>query len=208
MGIYEVTLYERPTFGDPRPVIFEGREITEEIVADTGSKARYKFWSSINEYWTKVKIQDIRVKSLSKREPRNQLENGWEDRLSQVNEIIKVIGSHGRRFLSENSDRRTPVENPFFAHFFVDKRNEIWYVDRYSRKSILVRHKDWTGFSDGGTLRDLVKMFANYIHGGCEINKRAFGPFPEWACGGDIWGYGKDEMQKVRDGIMNVLQKE
>ena len=42
---------------------------------------------------------------------------------------------------------------------------------------------------------------------GEEINIRHFGPFPEWSCGGDLWGYGKDEMQKVREEIAKILKE-
>lgn len=134
-------------------------------------------------------------------------DDGWEDRLDVVNRIIKVIGSHGRHFLSENSDRRELVDKPFFAHFKIDKRSELWYVDRYSRKDILVKHQDWPGFTDGGTLRDLVNHFADYIWNGKSIQMRSFGPWPDRACGGDLWGYGLEEMEKVREGVAGILSE-
>ena len=206
MGIYEATLYDRPKWGDPQPVMIDGQEIKEDIVAETASKARYKFYRDIKESLEEVRFQDIHVRSLRNMEPRHDLGYKWGERLCQVNEIIKVIGSHGRHFLSENSDRKTLVENPFFAYFWVDDRREIWFVDRYSRKDILVRLREWDGWSDGGTLRDLVKHFAKYISGEIrEINMRHFGPWPEWICDGGLWGYGKDEMQRVRDGVKAIL---
>jgi hypothetical protein len=133
------------------------------------------------------------------------MQDGWGERLKTVNAIIRVIGSHGRHFLSENSDRRTLVPDPFFSYFGVDGRNELWYVDRYTRKPILVRHRDWPGFSDGGTLRSLIQHFAHYIEVGAGIVTGAFGPWPEWRCGGDPWGYGGDGMQKVRAEITALL---
>jgi hypothetical protein len=206
LRLYEATLYERRTLGDAQPVRFEGREVSREFVAETASKARYRFWTELRDAWDEVRIQDIRVRSLSKETPRQPLEDGWEKRLEQVNAIIQVIGSHGRRFLSENSDRREPVADPFFAYFTVDQRNEIWFVDRYSRKPILIRHRDWEGFSDGGTLRSLVEHFARYIYGGAKIETKLFGPWPTWICGGDPWGYGADEMERVRRGVAALLE--
>lgn len=206
MRLYEATLYERSDkYIDPQPVMCEGRPVAQEIAAENGGKARYRFWVDLCEAWgDSVRLQDIRVRSLSKSAPRH-LESGWEQRMEKANAIIRVIGSHGRCFLSENSDRQPLVKNPFFAHFKVDSRKEIWFVDRYSRKPTLVRHSDWPNFSDGGTLRSIVESLANYIRGGYEIPMRMFGPWPEWSCGGDLWGYG-DDMQKVRDGIKAVLE--
>jgi hypothetical protein len=203
--LYKATLYERPTFGDRCPVIFEGKEVSSEIVAETASKARYKFYTELHDGSPDVQLQDIRVRSLAK-DPARSINAGWESRLELVNAVIRVIGSHGRRFLSENSDRREPKEDPFFAHFQLDKRNELWYVDRYTRKPILIRLRDWPGFSDGGTLRSLVTHLGGFITGGAEIDNRLFGPWPQWICRGDLWGYG-DDMSKVRDGIAELLQK-
>lgn len=209
MKLYEATLYSKPDgFISPYPITIDGHQVRQEYVADTASKARYKMYVDLCDAWGReeVRIQDIRVRSLEKYLPKRNLDDGWEKRLEQVNEMIKVIGSHGRHFLSENSDRRTLVENPFFSYFKIDKRNEIWFIDRYSRKPILVRHRDWDGWSDGGTLRSLVEHFANYIRGGSQINKKLFGPYPDWVCGGDLWGYG-DDMQKVRDGIAKIMEE-
>lgn len=205
MKLYEATLYERPHFGDRRPVAFEGKEVSREIVAETSSKARYKFYCELYDGWSEVKIQDIRVRSLSK-DPARSIDAGRESRLELVNAIIRVIGAHGRHFLSENSDRRELIRNPFFAHFQVDKRNELWYVDRYTRMPILIRLRDWDGFSDGGTLRSLIEHFGRFITGGANIENRLFGPWPEWICGGDPWGYG-DDMKKVRDEIAKLLKE-
>ena len=205
MRIYEATLYDRPTWGDPQPVRFNGREVSREFVAETASKARYRFYRQLKESLSEVRFQDIRVRSLCRR-PKQEMQDGWGERLKTANAIIRVIGSYGRHFLSENSDRspQSLVKEPFFAYFGVDARNELWYVDRYSRKLILVRHQDWPGFSDGGTLRSLVSLLAHYIENGQDNVMRMLGPWPEWICGGDLWAYG-DDMQKVRDEINALL---
>ncbi len=204
MRLYEATLYSRKTPGiTPEPVSCEGNPVSREIPAENAGKARYQFYCELSDAWEEVRIQDIHVRSLSK-EPTRFLSLKWEERLEKANVIIRVIGSHGRHFLSENSDRRALVENPFFAHFTVDNRNELWFVDRYTRKPSLVRLREWPHFSDGGTLRSLVDHLANYIAHNSQINQRIFGPWPQWSCGGDLWGYGED-MQKVRDGVKAIL---
>jgi hypothetical protein len=203
--LYEATLYERPKYGDPMPVMLEGLPLSKEITAETAGKARYQFYLDLSDAWgDQVRFQDIRVRSLA-RETRIPIALGWRERLALVNSIIRVIGSHGRHFLSENSDRRELVENPFFAHFQVDDRNEVWFIDRYTRKPILVRLFDWPGFSDGGTLRDLVKHFAEHIVTNKPLNIRYFGPAPKWVCDGDPWGYG-DSMHVVREEIGKLLK--
>lgn len=209
MRLYEATLYKRRIPGIANipdlPVLCEGSPVSREIVAETAGKARYSFWRDLREAWgDAVRIQDIRVLSLSKHSTKRYLSAGWELRMEQVNASIRVIGSLGRRFLSENSDRRNPVENPWFAHFTVDQRNEIWFMDRYTRKGILIRLREWPGFSDGGTLRDLVTHMAAYIEGREPFPMRHFGPAPKWCSNGDPWAYG-DDMQKVRDGVASIL---
>ena len=205
--IYEATLYTRPPFGDPEPVRFEGRTLAKEIAAESAGKARYRYFLDIKEAWDQVRILDIRVRSLSKDPPR-RTSPGMGERMDHANALIRVIGSCGRRFLSENSDRRESfVENPFFAYFTLDKRNELWYIDRYTRKGLLCRMKYWDhGFSDGGTLQDLVRHLADYIWGEKPLNHRYFGPFPDWQCGGDPWGYGTDEMQRMRESMSALVR--
>jgi hypothetical protein len=204
MRIYEATLLEKPTFGERQPVMIDGHEVSQEIIAETAGKARYSFYLDLKDCYDNVRFQDIRVRSMF-REPRREMQDGWGERLNTANAIIRVIGSYGRHFLSENSDRQTLVTDPFFAYFKVDGRNELWYVDRYTRKPILVRHQEWPGFSDGGTLHSLVAHLGRFIKGGSDVVMRAFGPWPEWICGGDPWGYG-DDMQKVRDEIATLLE--
>lgn len=199
MGIYLCTVFERPKFGDACPVVVDGKRVETEIVADNGGKARYRYWRMVREYWD-VRLQDIRVKSLRGRKV--HIANGWRQRLETANAIVQVIAAHGRHFFSENSDRREPVENPFVSHFLVDRNHEVWFVDRYTRKHVLVRHSEWRGFSEGGTLRGIVQHLAAHIAEGAEINPGYFGISPDWMP--NHWGYG-DDMLKVRDGVAAIL---
>ena len=208
MRLYEATLYVKPSFGDPYPVTIDGRPVSREIVAENAGKARYSYFRDLRECWgDEVRIQDIRVRSLASRAAEAPMADGWQSRLDLSNSIIRVMASFGRRFFSENSDRRSPVDNPFIAHFMVDRVRELWFVDRYTRKPILVRHTDWPGFSDGGTLRQIIRHLAAHIGKADPINPRHFGPFPEWQCGGDLWGYG-DDMPKVTEAVAAILHKE
>ncbi len=132
-----------------------------------------------------------------------------EKRLETVNGLIRIIGSHGRRFLSTNSDVREPVAEPRFSRFeFVNGR--LWYIDKW-RESRIFCHYDpqcrsgwgWK-FSDGGTLLSLCRGMRDFIVKGAPVNEGHFGPWAHWVCGGDPWGYGKD-MEIVREKAKAVL---
>lgn len=195
--IYEVTWMERPQFGERRPVVIDGVEIKSEVVATTASKARYRQWSEARSYYGEdIEFGDFRVLSLARRPPVQHAE-GWRERMDHCNAVAKGIASYGRRFFHHEGR---------VSHFVADKRNELWWADKYTQKHILVRLNDrWPGFSDGGTLRALVQAMAFYIEDGSYF-ARHFGPFPEWCCGGDPWGYGLDEMVKLRADVARVME--
>ncbi len=180
---------------------------SEEIVAENASRARYRFWGRISEFCGS-KLQDIKVTSLAGRRAHPMAE-GWEYRLETANRIIKIIAAHGRKFFSENSDRESPVENPFISSFFVDLPGELWFIDRYSRWPVFVRHDPgkWHKFTDGGTLQRVVLHLAEHIWTGSPVRLGYFSPSPSYLCGGDIWGYG-DDMVKVRDAVAAILPQE
>lgn len=201
--IYECTVMERPRFGERQPMILEGQPVSREIVAGTASKARYSYLLDLRDCWPEIRFQDIRVRSAAKKRT-TPWARAWETRVITANRLIGIVASHGRHFFSENSDRREPVDNPFVAHFTVDKNGELWFVDKHTRKPILVRHQEWPGFSEGGTLRSIVEHLARHITEGYPINISYFSPSPNWACGGDSWGYGAD-MPKVRDQVQAIL---
>lgn len=203
MRIYECTVMERPTFGDRRPVVTDGEEWTREMVAETAGKARYRYWRDVSESWQDIKLADIRVRSLAKRKA-PAMNHGWQARMEKANAIIRVMASYGRLFFSSNSDKREASPDPFIAHFTVDACGELWFVDRYSRKPILVRLQEWRGFSDGGTLRGIVEHLAEHIKAETPINPGYFARSPQWVCKGDMWGYG-DDMVKVETKVAALL---
>lgn len=114
------------------------------------------------------------------------------ERASQVNEMIRIIADCGRRFFySASKDRYASIE--------VDHRGRVWWIDDYAGKRIYTHYRYWNkGFSHGGTLRDLVNSFRDYITKGTPVPSNVFGPWPDYICNGNLWGYGED-MQKIRD---------
>lgn len=113
-----------------------------------------------------------------------------DDRLEHANAILLSMSRHGRRFFySKDHDR--------VARFELDDQGRVRIRDEYTGRAVLlVKDGRWRGFNNGGTLRRLVEDLANYIRTGKTIRNH-FGPWPEWICGGDLWGYG-DAAEKVR----------
>ena len=117
-----------------------------------------------------------------------------EERLEHANAMLVSISKYGRRFFHHDG-RVTRLE--------FDKRGRVWCIDKYAGKRIYTHRTSmisrWKGFSDGGTLRALMEYARDYVIHGKPIRGSLFGPWPEWVCGGDLWGYGKAEMQLLRD---------
>lgn len=121
-----------------------------------------------------------------------------EKRAEEVNEVIRSIADCGRRFFyCKQHDR--------YAEMQIDERGKIWFVDDYTGKRVYTHFTQWSwsGFSHGGTLRDLIISFRNYISKGIPVPLYQFGPWPDHYCNGDLWGYG-DDMEKVRETVKKL----
>lgn len=115
------------------------------------------------------------------------------ERIKNANEIVMAISRHGRRFFYSSKHNRT-------ARFELDQQGRLRFRDEWSDKPVLiVKSGRWRGFNNGGTLRSIVEDLARYIRTGNKIRNH-FGPWPDWICGGDMWGYG-DSMKSVRSEI-------
>lgn len=112
-------------------------------------------------------------------------------RLRQANDLLRVIASTGRKFFRWRGR---------VAHFELGKRGHVMFVDHYNGKRMLVRYlgTSWPGFTSGGTMRELVSRLGAYVKRGEKLPSRILGPWPDWICDGDLWGYGAD-MEKVRE---------
>lgn len=118
-----------------------------------------------------------------------------EERLAKANQMIRAIASCGRKFFAYQ-DR--------VSRFDVDGRGRVWFIDKYTQKRIYTHYAgQWRGFSDGGTLHGVAVALREFIIHGKQLRPTTFGPWPEWICGGDLWGYGED-MQSVRDAAKDL----
>lgn len=113
-------------------------------------------------------------------------------RVIEANKLIKIISSYGRRFFYSERDDRV-------AHMTIDQRGHIYFHDDYNGKAIYTAYTGrWSGFSHGGTLKELVCAMADYIRTGEQIHIDWIGPERIRITDGNIWGYAPDEMAKCR----------
>lgn len=108
-----------------------------------------------------------------------------------------------------NSDRQNPEPGARISRFEL-VNGRLWYVDKWRESRIFVNYDPvcrsgwgWK-FSDGGTLLSLVRGLRDYIKGD-PLDMRHFGPFADWCCGGDPWGYGAD-MAVLRAKVEAILK--
>lgn len=115
-------------------------------------------------------------------------EREW--RRAQANEFIEKISSVGRKFF-RHGDRTSRFE----MH-----KGKLWFRDCYSQKLIYLHspRSKWKGFTQGGTLRVLVRHLKEFIWEGTLVPAGIFGPWPDWYCRGDLWEYGEEAMENVR----------
>ncbi|GIU22103.1 hypothetical protein [Shewanella sp. MBTL60-007] len=112
------------------------------------------------------------------------------ERAEQANALIKAISSHGRKFFDYKGEVST-IE--------VDAKGKVWFVDSYTKRRIYTHYQGrWSGFSNGGTLRDLVCCMRNYITKGHKIPLAWIAPTRFNPENGDIWGYGQEAAADLR----------
>jgi hypothetical protein len=129
-------------------------------------------------------------------------------RVAIANQAIEIIASHGRKFFSLAAEGR-PVEQNRISRFELQAQGRLWFIDKWTQKAIYTAYRrgKWRGFSEGGTLRALICEIADWITGKREaFPLNCFGPWPEYICGGDLWGYGKD-MQIVREKLAELFSQ-
>lgn len=125
-------------------------------------------------------------------------------RADQVNQAIRIIADHGRRFFYDDFTDR-------YAIMEVDHRGKVWIVDEYTGKRIFTHETvwggRWRGFNHGGTLKDLVKKFRDYICTGEPLHPGYLGP--ERFSDSNIWGYDEEGMRAVREqaGVLPVFRQ-
>ncbi|MCV9964176.1 hypothetical protein OIU34_20030 [Pararhizobium sp. BT-229] len=119
------------------------------------------------------------------------------ERVVHANALIEEVAKRGRMFFHHKASGRT-------ANFEVTSGGRLRYRDEYTQKLIdTARAGRWQHFSGGGTLQRLVSDLTKYVSNGEPIAAAHFGPFPQFMCDGDVWGYGLETMADLRDALAN-----
>jgi hypothetical protein len=113
-----------------------------------------------------------------------------QQRLLIANGLLEIIGQHGRRFFYHKG---------IISRLESDQRGRIYFIDSYTNKKVYLHTGSrWRGFTGGGTLRSLIEYLRDFIRTGKTLPKYCLGPWPDYLCDGDLWGYGED-MDKIRN---------
>ncbi|MFW0757726.1 hypothetical protein ACN1C3_23855 [Pseudomonas sp. H11T01] len=116
------------------------------------------------------------------------------ERAEQVNQAIRIIADHGRRFFYSQAVSR-------YASMEVDSHGKVRFIDDYTGKRIFTHETvwgaRWRGFSHGGTLRAVVEAFRDFIRTGEPMHPGYLGP--ERFNDSNIWGYDEAGMKAVRE---------
>lgn len=120
--------------------------------------------------------------------------------MAAANALLRAIASTGRRFFWYRDERGTPVEERVGQFVKLDDSWRLWFVDAYSQTPVYLHQpswRGWRGFTNGGTMKRLIEHLRDFIRHGTPVPASEFGPWPDFVCGGDLWGYGAD-MEKIR----------
>jgi hypothetical protein len=116
-----------------------------------------------------------------------------QERLDQANALLRVIGSHGRRFFYNAPHDR-------YAVLFLDPvTSRVWFRDDYSHKRVFLYPSSFgnrrRGFSHGGTLWSLIESLRDYVTHGTLLH---YGEIARPMGNGDLWGYGEEATAAVQ----------
>jgi hypothetical protein len=123
------------------------------------------------------------------------------DRLAKANEFIWVIATHGRKFFNHQGA---------ISRLLFDGQGRVSFWDSYSKKYIYAyANCRWNGFTNGGTMRDLITRLREYIQGkiktgddlfpklGLIRNREIFPDHP--------WGYPEADMTLVIEAARQIF---
>ena len=123
-------------------------------------------------------------------------EHSKAERLSFANQLIRIIGSHGRRFFYNKKTGE-------YAR--IELRNgRLWWIDDYKGTPVYLLRTGyggrWRGFSHGGTMRSLVEDIRDYVRSGRQVPAWKIVERSRFADGarGNIWGYDEESAIAVR----------
>ncbi len=135
-------------------------------------------------------------------------------RIHAANAFLMAVATCGGRFFNHEGQmwtgRRGETHRGHISRFGRDDRGHVYLEDGYTGRHCYRRPTfrpngstqdtlGWYGrhFTEGGNLNQLCQGLDEFIRTG-RPQRLNLGPWPEWYCHGDLWGYG-DDMETVRD---------
>lgn len=155
---------------------------------------RSKSWKALYDDLTELQaVANATGKSCFLVRPND--DRAKKNRLDKANELLRIIATCGQKFFAHKGR---------VSRFEFDQRGRVWFVDSYNEARIYTHYTQgrWRGFSQGGTLRDVVIRLRDFITKDQPAGA-TFGPWPEWYSQGDPWGYGAD-MRQVYDAAVRL----
>lgn len=122
-----------------------------------------------------------------------------ERRIEIVNQIIREIAAHDRKFLSNHSDVRIPTDEQRIGYFYIRYDGRLYFMDHCGKKSLPVymsTDQPWMlkKLRMGGTLQSLLSDFSRYIRTG-KYSNHANGHGGLYC---SHWGYEPESMERIR----------
>ncbi|MGO4496485.1 hypothetical protein AB4114_11365 [Paenibacillus sp. 2RAB27] len=171
--------------------------------AKSAGAAKYDEFLDASDCWDITFIdfcKQVRVRKVGSSAPHlKSTPFDHPERIDLVNQLIREIGTRGRKFLySKKHDR-------FAAFHWANDR--LWYTDDYTGEPMLMENgkegktrEQKHAFSHGGTLWGLVNDFRDYIFGDDDANhNNGYGGL---YC--PHWGYPEEEMEAIRTAAVEL----
>ena len=112
-------------------------------------------------------------------------------RVINANSLIRFVSSRGRNFFLDGGE----------VGKFVYNNYKLYYVDEYSKSSMIMKHKDdWynsSDFSHGGGLKFFIKCLRDFIFNGDKLVVQH-----------QHWGYSKKDMHEITQEAINLGMEE
>lgn len=112
------------------------------------------------------------------------------ERVKEANKVLQAIASHGSMVFHSEVHNRV-------ARFGLDRHYQVWYVDERSGMLIYpFGANPWPGFTHDALSKSFITALACYVKLGDKVPANWFAD--------DLWGYCEDEMNAVRQLVMET----
>ena len=124
------------------------------------------------------------------------------ERLAKANEFIRIIATHGRKFFNHEGS---------ISRLLFDDQGRVSFFDSYSKRYVYTYGNGrWKGFTNGGTLRNLIVRLREYIQGKIETGDQLFMILPMYNRNKLMWpdhpwGYPEADMTIVIEAARRIF---